>query len=460
MHPLDRFKEFVRKEKLFQPGDHLLLAVSGGVDSVVLCELCHQAGYSFAIAHCNFRLRGEESERDKEFVRTLAGKYGVNIFVKDFDTAEYASTNKLSTQEAARNLRYQWFHELLDISLSNTPTRTGPNSIQSPKWILTAHHADDNVETVVMNFFRGTGIQGLRGIQPKQGKLVRPLLPFRKVEMLDLATHSGLHWVEDSSNQTDKYSRNLIRHQLIPVIQQIYPEAEANLINNIQRFREIELLYKQALNLHFHKLLEHKNGEVHLPVLKLKKMEPLATIVHAIIQQYGFTTGQVHDVLKLIDSESGKYIQSNSHRIMKNRNWLVITPVLSFISENILINESDSKVLFAAGELHFETVEHVNLDRSPDTAQLNAELLQFPLLLRKWKTGDYFYPLGMKKKKKVSRFLIDQKKSRSEKEAIWVLEMNKKIVWVVGMRIDDRFKVGNFSKPALLITLKRKQSPK
>ena len=469
MHLQDRFIEFVRRKGLFHTADTLLVAVSGGVDSVVLCELCHRAGYKFVIVHCNFRLRGEESERDKEFVLLLAKKYNVDSLVKEFDTKKYAAENKLSIQEAARKLRYDWFQDLIDQSTFPKSRQASPpdSRLPTPDWILTAHHADDNIETMLMNFFRGTGILGLRGIVTKQGKLVRPLLPFRKAELLEFATSAKLEWMEDSSNESDKYSRNYFRKNVIPLIKNIYPGVEENLLNNLQRFSDIEKLYRQSIDIQLKKLLEYKGNEIHVPILKLKKSDPAFTIVYEMVKPYNFSTGQVQELLNLIDSETGKYIQSSTHRIFKNRNWLIITPVITTGAENILVEESDAEIKFPLGSLRFQ--KHTTTNYQPPTthhrqatnhtALLNAEEITYPLLLRKWKAGDYFYPLGMqRKKKKVARFLIDQKLSKSDKENVWVLETNKKIVWVVGMRMDERFKVVSESKPVLSITLERLQT--
>jgi len=452
----DRFIQFIRREHLFQSDERLLLAVSGGVDSVVLCELCHQAGYRFVIAHCNFRLREKESERDKEFVIALAKKYEVDVVVKEFDTNEYATINKLSIQEAARELRYDWFYELINASSPGHFPGKAQESVAN--YVLTAHHADDNIETVLMNFFRGTGIRGLRGMLPKQGNILRPLLEFRKQELKNFAIESQLDWVEDSSNLSDKYSRNYFRKNLIPWIQSIYPDVEDNLLNNLQRFADVELLYQQAVALHKKNLLEKKGNEIHIAVLKLKKAAPLITIIFEIIKVYGFTPAQTHEVARLLESDTGKYIQSSSHTIFKNRNWIIIAPRTPTMAENILIEDAGSPIHFSRGVLYFEKIlaqagAYPKLDNRNELAQLNAEHIRFPILLRKWKPGDYFYPLGMKKKKKLSRFFIDQKLSKTDKENVWVLDMNKKIIWVIGQRIDDRFKVTPSTKSYFKITL-------
>jgi tRNA(Ile)-lysidine synthase len=459
MNLLQRFQQFIRDHQLFTPGDPLLLAVSGGLDSVVLCELCKQAGYQFAIAHCNFKLRGEESERDAAFVQQLATGYQVPFFVKEFDTNEYAAANKLSIQETARALRYAWFEELL----GKRETAAGETSLtthQSPlTYLATAHHLDDNIETMLMHFFRGTGIQGLRGMLPKQGTIVRPLLFARKQELQYFAQEYTLTWVDDSSNAQDKYTRNYFRNQVIPLVHTIYPEAENNLAGNLRRFADTALLYEQAMDLHRKKLCEIRGDEMHIPVLKLQKSEPLHTITYEIIKDFGFSPAQTNEVLHLLTSESGRYVQSATHRIIRNRRWLIIAPLQSEQAQTLVIDEEEQKVVFDNRQLVLEdyVIDKANvpakqLPGNQAVASLDKQALHFPLLLRKWKKGDYFYPLGMKKKKKLARFFIDQKLSLTDKEKVWVLESNKKIVWVVGLRIDDRFKITDTTKSVLRIT--------
>ena len=457
MNLLKKFTDFIKKENLFQPKDKLLLAVSGGVDSVVLCELCKLAGFDFVIAHCNFQLRGEESKRDEQFVRELTKKYNVEIFVKKFDTEKYAEENKLSIQVAARELRYGWFNQIVNGQLSMVNSHAGfiRHSPLTIHHILTAHHANDNIETLLINFFKGTGISGLRGILPKHGNIIRPLLFAKKEELIEFAKENNLSYVEDSSNVSDKYTRNYFRNQLIPSVQKVFPQVEDNLLNNIQRFKDIETLYQQSIELHKKKLLEKKGEEIHIPVLKLFKSDPLPTIVYEIIKDFGFTSNQTEDVIKLLNSDSGKYVQSHTHKIIKNRNWLIITSSLTTVAENILIEEEDKVVEFLNGKLEMKQISAAGykLSGSESIAQLDSDEIKFPLLLRKWKQGDYFYPLGMKKKKKLSRFFIDQKLSLTEKENIWVLEMNKKIIWIVGKRIDERFKITPKTKNILKISL-------
>jgi tRNA(Ile)-lysidine synthase len=452
---LNDFIHYIKVENLFQKHDRLLLAVSGGVDSVVLCDLCDKAGFQFEIAHCNFQLRGEESERDEDFVDGIAKKYGVNLFVKKFDTKAFAEKNKISIQVAARELRYEWFEEL--IKTHSPPTvqyREQPPYLQHrTSYILTAHHANDNVETLLMNFFKGSGIAGLHGMLPRNGKIVRPLLFATREEIFSYLKQNQLEFVEDSSNLTDKYTRNYFRHELIPSIQKVFPKVEENLVKNIERFREIELLYQQSIDLHKKKLLEKKGNEVHIPVLKLLKAEPLQTILFEIIKDFSFSVAQTDEVIKLLKSGSGKYVSSSTHKILKNRNWLIISPINTLETDHIIIDQNEKKIVFQEGVLKLRVEENNELKVSADSniAMLDAKNITFPLLLRKWKQGDYFYPLGMKKKKKVSKFFIDQKMSITEKENTWILESNKRILWIIGKRIDDRFKIIPSTKEVLEI---------
>ena len=469
MSLLQCFREFISKENLFSSKDTLLLAVSGGIDSVVLCELCQQAGYDFIIAHCNFQLRGQESERDEHFVGGLAEKYGKPLLVKKFDTAQYAAANKVSIQVAARELRYTWFFDLLDREASGVSREASDVSRETPdvrhqtsdisshvsrltSHVVTAHHLDDNIETMLMNFFKGSGIAGLRGMLPKQGKIVRPLLFAAKETIQQFSEAHQLEWVEDSSNQSDKYTRNYFRNQLIPLVKNSFPEAAQNLAGNLQRFRDIEILYHQSVDLHKKKLLEYKGNEVHIPVLKLQKTVPLLSVVYEIIKEYNFTADQSAEVVGLLESETGRYIQSATHRIIKNRQWLIIAPVKNKEAANILI-EMPGKLEFEMGNLELDLMPDLQakIPTVATVAFLDAGKIKFPLLLRRWKTGDYFYPLGMRKKKKLSRFFIDQKLSKTDKEKVWVLEMDKKIIWIIGHRIDDRFKITDATKQVLQI---------
>ena len=435
----------------------MLLAVSGGVDSVVLCELCKQAAYDFIIAHCNFQLRGEESERDEKFVRQLGEKYKVEIKVKKFETEKFAQENKMSIQEAARVLRYEWFGVLVDSSEFGVGKYEHDSRL--PTFLLTAHHGDDNIETLLMNFFRGTGLHGMTGI-PISGPstalayIKRPLLPFSKKELIVFAKENKLQFVEDSSNLSSKYTRNFFRNEIIPAISKVYPQVNENLIENINRFKEIEKLYKLSISDIKKKLVKEKGSEWHIPVKQLMGYNNRA-LIYEIISDFGFTEKQIDEVLKLAESDSGKYLDSPTlnYRLIKHRHWFIISLINSVDSRMIIIEEKDKTAQFEEGVVEIEKLQTTNYkpQTSNDIACLDLKEISFPLILRKWKTGDYFYPLGMKKKKKLSRFFIDQKLSKTEKEKVWVVEMDKKIIWVVGKRIDERFKVTDKTKNVLKI---------
>ena len=447
MDLLKRFKECIIAHNLFSEKERLLIAVSGGLDSVVLCALCKQAGYDFEMAHCNFQLRANESDGDEALVNTLAAQYQVNVWVKKFDTEVYAANHKLNIQLAARELRYQWFEELLAAD-KNKPLQ----------YLLTAHHANDNIETLLINFFKGTGINGLQAIEMKKAglskKTIRPLLFAKKEDLLLFAQKNNLVWREDASNATDKYTRNYFRNQIIPSIEKVFPQVEDNLINNISRFKDIETLYLQSINLAKKKLIEVKGNEWFIPVLKLQKTPAVSTVLYEIIKEIGFHSAQIPAVLKLLTAASGKYISSSSHRILRNRNWLIISPHDAYIAAPILVESADAVIEYAGNKLQFEWQPSVQkIKEDTNLAYINFAEIKFPLLLRKWKQGDYFYPLGMNKKKKLSRFFVDQKLSLLQKEKVWVIESDKKIIWVVGYRIDNRFKIKDATKEHLFITL-------
>lgn len=455
MDLLKRYTDFILQNQLFGPTDRLLLAVSGGIDSVVLSWLTKEAGYQFGIAHCNFQLRGEESERDEAFVTELANSLGVPLYVKQFPTKQYAAEKKLSIQVAARELRYGWFREVLD-GKAEGDLKNSPSTIPAPyRCLVTAHHGDDNVETVFMNFCKGTGIKGLKGMLPRQGHIVRPLLFARREDILEYAQKYHLDWVEDSSNDETKYTRNYFRRVVIPAIEKIYPQLRENVSGSIERFKEVADLYDQSVALHKKKLAEMKGDEVHIPVLKLLKSNPRRTLIYEIIKEYGFSAQQVAEVEKLLSSESGRYITSPTHRVLRNRAWLVISPLTTVKDQVVIVNREDGEAFFDQARLRLQWLEGegVKAPTSNDIGTLDAKEVHFPLIIRRWKAGDYFYPLGMRKKKKLSRFFIDQKLSLAQKEKIWVVESHKKIVWVIGYRIDDRFKITPSTRQVLQLSI-------
>lgn len=428
------------------------------MDSVVLFEMCRLAGYDFEIAHCNFQLRREESNRDEAFVKALGEKYGVVTHIKTFDTAAVAKERKKGIEETARDLRYGWFREL---TTDNRQPTTGIESlnhqiIKSPNYLLTAHHAGDNIETAMMNFFRGTGIRGLRGILPKQGNIIRPLLFASRKEIGAFAQQNNLAFVTDSTNAQSDYTRNYFRNEIIPAIEKAFPEAKQNILQSIQRFTDVEQIYNESMEATKKDLLEKKGNEIHIPVLKLAKAKPLQTAIYEIIKDYGFTAAQVSEAEKLLSSDSGKYITSATHRILKNRNWLIISSLQEPDAAFYLLEdfEGKAKLSFAGGEIAAEKIAEKAISKDPNIAVINADTIKFPLIIRRWKQGDYFYPLGMQKKKKLSRFFGDQKLSLLQKENTWIVESDKKIIWIAGMRIDDRFKITDTSKNMLRLTFR------
>lgn len=413
----------------------LLIAVSGGVDSMVLAHLLMRTGQPIQLAHMNFQLRGAESERDEFFVKDWANKQQIPLHVTRSNAAAYAAEQGVSIQEAARNLRYEWFYQLQASLSKNNHTI----------WLATAHHADDNIETVLLHLFRGTGLEGLAGIQPlrKREALIRPLLPFHKTDLLAYAKENAIEFVEDSSNAHNHYTRNQVRNQLMPVIQEIFPDAPTQMLANIHRFREGLQIYRSAITAQLEKITTRKGEELHIPVAAWKKLHPIQTYTWEIIQSAGFHPAQIPAVLHLLAAATGKYCLSSTHRIIRNRQHIIIAPLGNTLQSLIQMEESDTHITFPIGELQIEKLAYNSIPlQTPDTeAYLLEAALEFPLLLRKWQTGDYFYPLGLNKKKKISRFLIDCKLSTTEKEKVYVIESNRKIVWVIGLRIDHRFRL-------------------
>jgi tRNA(Ile)-lysidine synthase len=464
----DKLKHIVSAEKLWLNKDHLFLACSGGVDSVVLAHLLHIAGFSFELLHCNFNLRGEESMRDESFVRKLAEELNASVFVKSFDTKKEMALLGMGVQEAARKLRYDWFSAMI-----NSKKEEGVNAL-----LLTAHHLNDQAETIAMNFFRGTGIAGMHGMSNKINHVVRPLLSISRKEILEFASLHSFTWAEDSSNDDVHYTRNLFRHDILPAVKKVFPAVETNLIANAKRFTEIEFLYRKQVEKIKGGLLEKSTAGWKIPVKKLMLTIPLDTMMFELFSPFGFSADQCIEIKKLFVASSGKSMQSGSHRVLKNRDWLLIDELKISESKIVIIEERDELVFY--GNQQLKISYYTSRDKGQGTgdkeynntardegqgtgdkgtaykAYIDLGKISFPLILRPWKAGDYFYPLGMQKKKKVSKFMTDIKMSKFEKEQQWVLESDKKIIWVVGRRIDDRFKVKPTTKNLLFIeTLSR-----
>ncbi len=445
-----KIRTFVQKHHLFGQRDTIIIAISGGLDSVVLTHMLYSLQQPVILAHCNFQLRGEESHRDEQFVRALAEKWDIPLHIEKYDTAQFAQENKLSIQMAARRLRYDFFEGL----------RKQYYSTGKKVWIATAHHANDSVETMLMHLFRGTGIDGLLGIPVKNGSVIRPLLFAARQELETYANDNNLSWVEDSSNAKEDYARNYIRHTIIPAVIEQYPNALLNMIGTMDKLNDAAILYHDRIEMLLKKMVFHDGAMQKVPVLKLAKATQRNTIIWEWLKPFGFSEGQIGEVVKLFDADNGSYISSASHRILRNRAWLILSELGERIRTPQVIEYFGSVIPFGdAGFLKLGSPEPFVADSPipslPDNeAWIDADIIRFPLILRPWKPGDYFYPLGMTKKKKIARFLIDKKIAPQDKENIWVLESDKRIVWVVGYRIDDRFKLTHKTNQKVKFSLK------
>ncbi|UAY54734.1 tRNA lysidine(34) synthetase TilS [Arachidicoccus terrestris] len=434
----------------------VLLAISGGMDSMVLGRLLFDMGIPAIWVHCNFHLRGEESDRDASFVRSQAALIKTPLIVKDFHAGNQATEWKMSIEETARKLRYDFFKALIAKDKVAWEGIDLPDP--APEFLMTAHHANDQIETLLLNFFRGCGISGLHGIPAKNGNILRPLLAFKRSSLFNYARSAGIDWVEDSTNQSTDYTRNYLRNKILPELKTIYPVIEDTLLDNLQRFSQAEVLYQAGLEKYKKRLLNFQDGHLYLSVRLLQKSGIALTLLWEALRPYGFGYRQLPEVEKLLSSESGAY-QDNAakdYRILRNRAHLVLSPLNEKIAGIILIEKGVQAIEFPAGRLELSVQQGVpsKILTDPTVAMIDSRKISFPLLLRKWKPGDYFYPLGMLKKKKVARFLIDQKVGMHEKGQIWVLlESGGRIIWVVGHRLDERFKITQGTKNILKLKL-------
>ena len=412
---------------------HFVLAVSGGVDSIVLAHIMHSLNAKCTIAHVNFQLRAEESKRDEQFVRDFALQNNIPFQVQVVDTQKYAATYKMGIQEAAREIRYAWFGALMQQLSERESKKPGEENLNSlatqpkPVILLTAHHANDQAETILMHLFRGTGIHGLTGIPMRRKdvlNLARPLLNFSKKEIKEYAKANGLSYVEDSSNEKDDYSRNFIRKTIMPQVTEMYPNANENIVATAQRLKEAEQIVLTTVNDFWKKGMKLKKGM-------------------GLIKEYGFNPTQIEEVHKILFATNGAYIESTSHQLMKWGDQIQIIDKQEG-GEYLVIEKVAPIVETKYGKLHFELIEQFNMEhisKDANTAYLDASQLSWPLLLRTWSSSDYFYPFGLGKKKKLNHFLSNFKLSPTEKNRTAVLCSGDKIGWVVGKRIDDRFKI-------------------
>jgi tRNA(Ile)-lysidine synthase len=406
-----------------------LLAVSGGIDSMAMCHLFLEAGIPFSVAHCNFGLREKESDGDEMAVINWCKEHEVVCYQTRFDTAAVAEETKKSIQETARDLRYEWFEQI----------RKEHGLVA----VATAHHAGDNAETMIMNMCRGTGIAGLHGIPERNGSVIRPLLFATREAIVAYVTEKSISYREDSSNKKDDYLRNAIRHHIMPLMEQYMPGAAIRMRETANRVLEAEILYNKVLEKEKKRLLQQRGQDVYVPINLLVKTKPLHTICYELFKPFDFNAAQTVHILSLLQAETGRYISSATHHIIRNRDFLIVTAVKTEETDFIQVEEPPRTIIAGDRTFKFVFKDQVHdLDSGPDTVYVDASKISFPLVLRRWKEGDYFYPLGMgMKKKKVSRFLIDQKVPLHEKKNIWVLVSDKRIVWIAGKRLDERFKV-------------------
>jgi len=440
----EAFKKYLRDKNLFSPEDKIILTVSGGVDSMVMLYLFQNMEYPFVVAHCNFHLRGDESDGDEKFVREYCDKNNLKLFVKHFDTRGYASENGISIEMAARNLRYEWFSQLLK-----------ENSFT---WIATAHHQDDMIETMLINLSRGTGIRGLTGIAAKSGKIVRPMLFADRHQILQFSDKEKIYFRNDSSNDDIYFQRNRIRHVILPAFDKLNPLFRRNALRTAGILDDTEKIFKQKIEEEKKNIFEYDGQTIHIPIRSLEKLNPLSTYLFEFLRPYGFNSIQVDEICHSFYAEAGKCFYSSSHRLVKDRIDLILTGRGSSLSNRYYI-EKDVTVINAPIPLGLEVLDMDSvfiLSRSSNVVDIDLNLLNFPLILKRWEGGEYFRPLGMSGFKKLSDFFTDEKMSIPEKEETWILYSGKNIVWIIGKRVDDRYKITKQTKTVLRITINTK----
>jgi len=415
----------------------LLLAISGGIDSVVLTNLLVKLDYSITLAHCNFQLRGIDADQDEAFVNTLAKSLKIPVYIQKFDTKTFAKQEKLSIQLAARQLRYDWFYKLV--------------KEHNFDYILTAHHADDSLETFIINLSRGTGLDGLTGIPEKNNNVLRLLLPFTRNEIEQYAKTHHLTWREDASNAETKYVRNKIRHEVIPSLKSLNPNFLDGFTKTIHHLKETRHIIDEAVENAKEKIIiDTKNNEIRLKINELKKLKYPKAYLYEILKPYGFTAW--NDVTNLLEAQSGKQVLSSTHRLLKDRDLLVVSKNLSKKKDlKFSIDENQTSIEADDIKLRISELKEDNVISHLNTVFIDKDKVKWPLILRKWKNGDYFYPLGMQGKKKISKYFKDEKLSLIQKEATWLLCSEGKIIWIVNHRLDDRFKITERTEKILKI---------
>jgi len=441
MLPAGRFTQFIEQNQLFSRNDKVLAAVSGGMDSVLMARLLKEAGVNFGIAHCNFQLRGDEANADQLFVKELAGQLEVPFYTTNFDTGSYASERKISIQMAARELRYQWFQQ---ISRQN-----------GYACIALAHHQNDAIETILLNLTRGTGIAGMHGILPKNGNLVRPLLFLTRDEIAGIIEKEGIVYVEDSSNSSAKYARNKLRLEVIPKLKELNPALEETFGRNLGRFRNLEILLAEKLNALRKELFERHEHAIHISIDALKKMHPQQFLLFGLLQEYGFNESTVEDIISALDKHPGRVFESENYTIVLDRQKLILSEKQHNEIAPAIIKLRDNETHFGSYRLNIlhDDSPLIVKDNLMATS-VDTEKLIYPLTIRNWQQSDFFHPLGMKTKKKLSDFFIGEKVPLHEKKQVPLLvNGNGDIIWIAGYRLDDRYKVTPKTKKVTIFEL-------
>lgn len=413
-----------------------IVAISGGVDSVVLAYLCKNAGLNIVFAHCNFQLRGEDSDADAQFVEALGLKLNVETFTQHFDTTSYAKAHKCSIQVAARELRYQWFQDL--------------SQQLGFDYILTAHHADDHLETFFINLSRGTGLEGLTGIPEVNGNIIRPLLEFSRDDILAYAKAEKIGWRDDVSNASVKYLRNKLRHEVIPILKGINPQLLQNMKKTRSYLKASQAIIDATIDTVARSVTTEKEGDLYLDIKKIQALKQPRAYLYELLKDYGFT--EWNDVANLLDATSGKFVVSEHWRLIKDRRSLILTLKERPYFKAVNIHRTDTSVVLPIGTLKMTSVNNIDAQDSK-TIYIDADRIQFPLLIREKQVGDIFYPLGMSGKKTLSKYFKDEKLSLVEKERTLLLCSSDAIVWIVGKRADDRFKVNSDTTNILKLQL-------
>lgn len=441
-HMLKAFLSFIRKHQLVPQKGPTLVTVSGGVDSVVMATLFHQAKLSFAVAHCNFGLRGMVSDQDEVWVHALAQQYGVAFHTRSFDVPTYAQSQGISIQMAARTLRYAWFQTLCEE--------------YGFEKVATAHHINDSLETVLLHFTKGTGLTGLQGILPERGNYIRPLLFASKAAILKYANIEGLSWREDSSNHEDNYQRNLMRHQVVPWLQKLNPGLETTFRRTSERLSQTASILQEHVANICQKICHHQGPFYYVAIHIIRNKSWAPVVAWELLKTFGFNFVQISRLLAH-QHPSGTMIVAANHRLYVDRGYWIVTPCCSGPApQSYTIHTTTTSLAVPPHKLQCTYIPRTQytIVANKEVAALNRAQLQFPLVVRKWQRGDVFYPLGMQQRKKLSDFLIDHRIPVPLKAQVWVVTSGGKIVWVLGHRIDDRFKVTTRTQQVYEIRLK------